>query len=192
MKIIVFDTTEGWLTLTWRIGAWLYCALGWADEYYSGPDLKEVLDRLPAADDIHEIQFWCHGWAGYIYWNKHFFNQKFFKEPLTRPGGVLWFRSCSTIAGISGRTFAQAVAEKCQCKVAAHTYLVGQWGLQSGLRVYDPQEPAWDWPLDEGIIEGPLEAPNKFKSSGFFKPRTITVLTHSIPENWGKSWLRIR
>lgn len=191
MKIILLDSTDKWLSPIWRLGAWLYCALGWADDYLAGPDLEKLFTKLPVAEDIDEIQFWCHGWAGYICWNRHFLKSDFFKRPLTRSGGLLWFRSCSTIAGVSGRNFAKDVAETCQCKVAAHTYLIGQWGMQSGLRVYDPQEPSWDWPLEEGILEGPIEAPTKFESSGFFKPSTVSALTASIPKKRGKSWLQI-
>jgi hypothetical protein len=166
----------------------LYCFVGWADSYVTADTLEKALEKLPPAEDLDEVQFWCHGWAGLIAWSDRTHTQRSFSKPLTRPGGLIWFRSCGTMAGIVGRNFVKAVAEQCQCKVAAHTHLIGQWGLQSGLRIYDPQKPAWDWPLEEGIIVGPLEGPQKLEASGPFRPSTVTALTSDIPKKIGGSF----
>lgn len=188
MKIIVYDPTDRWLSPIWKLGAMLYCFVGWADSYVTADTLEKALEKLPPAEDLDEVQFWCHGWAGLIAWSDRTHTQRSFSKPLTRPGGLIWFRSCGTMAGIVGRNFVKAVAEQCQCKVAAHTHLIGQWGLQSGLRIYDPQKPAWDWPLAEGIIVGPMEGPQKLEASGPFRPSTVTALTSDIPKKIGGSF----
>jgi len=182
MILIVYDPTDRWLSWIWRLGAWLYCLLGWADEVYTNADLDSALSEMPLSEDVEELQFWCHGSPGRIYWNGKEKTANDFKRPLVRSGGLLWFRSCGTMAGLSGRDFCDALSSRFSCRVAAHTYSIGQWGWQSGLHVHDSQRPYWNWVLEEGVRAGPIENPRKLRPSGLWEPNTVTALTPKIPE----------
>ena len=50
MKIILLDSTDKWLSPIWYVGAWLYCLLGWADEYLAGPDLEKLFFSIGGSD----------------------------------------------------------------------------------------------------------------------------------------------
>ena len=183
MKIVIYDPTDKKLSWIWKLGSWLYYMLGVVDLVIAEKTIQECFKKLPLAHEIEEIQFWCHGWPGYIVWNGEFKNASVFNTPLLKENGLLWFRSCSTMTGVPGRNFAEQVATFQNGKVAAHTFNIGNWGLQSGLRVHDPKNPKWDWPLDEGIAEGEPTKPLKLLWSGPFKPATVTALHSSIPKD---------
>lgn len=182
MIVIVYDPTDRWLSWVWRLGAWLYCVLGWADEAYADADFGTTLSLLPLSDDIEEIQFWCHGSPGRIYWNRREKISNDFKQPLVQEGGLIWFRSCGTMAGLSGRRFCDELSEKLNCRIAAHTYSIGQWGWQSGLHVHDHRKPCWNWVLEEGVRAGPIENPRELYPSSVWEPSTVTILTPRVPK----------
>lgn len=187
MRVIVYDPTDAQLSLFWKIGAWLYCFLGFADKYFTDPDFETLLTKLPDAEKIAELQFWCHGKPGLLGWAGRGIPIHFFKKPLVKEGGLMWFRACSVFSGISGRTYVGSIAAQMNCKVAAHTHKIGQGGLQSGLHVHDPKNPLWDWLLEEGILEGTPENPVEIKQSWFTHPNTVSIFTYTVPR---KFWQR--
>jgi hypothetical protein len=147
LRVIALDPTDRWLSPVWKLGAWLYCLFGLADLYVHAKTVEELVQKLPDSEKIFELQFWCHGAPGGIGWNRQFCNENslLFAKPLTIPNGLVWFRACSVVAGHPGREFVRVLGNKLQARIAAHTHIIGQWGMQSGLRVYDPQNPRMDW-----------------------------------------------
>ena len=67
---MVFDETQGALTITWRIGGPLYGALGRIEAWKGASSWEEALSwiaRFRREERIAELQFWGQGTPGCLY-----------------------------------------------------------------------------------------------------------------------------
>lgn len=184
------------LSHSWFAGGTLYRWMGELDDYHGFDTWEAALTWLAEYEPekrIEQIQFWGHGSPGAVWMrDKPLFaptpaldtvEGKLLRRIAARltPSALLWFRTCSTFAGVRGHAFAQIWSETLKCRVAGFTHVIGPW--QSGLHVAVPgQSPAW--PTSEGILEGAPEQPTKLKWSKPWCPRTVTCLTSRVPEGW--------
>ena len=93
---------------------------------------------------------------------------------------LFWVRCCSAFGAARGRTFAKALAERVEHRVAGHTYVIGV--LQSGTHSLAPGD-APTWPIEEGVIVENGE-PSRAKGSGPRQPHTIGCLRLDLPAGW--------
>lgn len=191
MKIIIYDATQkGALGLVWRVGAWLYKKLGWADEVVAIRSTFPFWSDLSYAARgrfVDEIQFWGHGEPGgaFIAGNPLCIDcTDLFYSTIAclHADSVFWFRTCSTFASADGQAFAKEWTDALGCRVAGHTYKIGFW--HSGLHTLAPgEEPDWC------EAEGTMPEPGKIHStatgrvakiSGPLEPRTRGFWARSI------------
>ena len=182
MKIIAYDATDHSAAgKTWPIGAHLYKKAGKADIAIPARTLRDVFDALPD-EKITQLEFWCHGAPGMIsFCGRRYFTGDIF-APMTFLGehysvDLIWFRSCSTFAGMAGQAFASTVSRSVPATVAGHTHKIA--GLQAGLHTLTPgQIPYWD----------PLEGATRKQTGGQWSrpwsPNVITAWCNQVPENW--------
>ncbi|MHB8876627.1 MAG: hypothetical protein ACYC8T_23270 [Myxococcaceae bacterium] len=199
LRLMVYDKTRSagrGLTLSWRVGGWLYGALDRFDGWTGAKSWDEALDwlasfRAPAR--IEEIQFWGHGNWGNVKLGGVPLDVRAL-EPSHRwhprlaairsrlvPGGAAlwWFRTCETFGRAEGQAFAASWVRFFGCRAAGHTYVIGP--LQSGLHVLAPgQTPAW--PLDEGLPHG--GAVGRARRSMPGSPNTVSFLSGKIPRGF--------
>jgi len=178
------------LVLIWRIGAWLYAALGRIDEWYGATSWSDALSWLAShrpTEPLEEIQFWGHGEAGMARIGESELDVSML-HPTHRdhralvgvrlrlkPETLWWFRTCSTYGSAEGHEFAHAFTDFLGCRTAGHTFIIGP--LQSGLHSLSPgQKPGW--PVDEGTREG------KPAWSKLGAPNTITFLGGKVPKGY--------
>jgi hypothetical protein len=182
-----FDVPLG-LTHSWIVGGKLYKLFGSIDEakgFKSWEDALAWLTLVGSDRKISEVQIWGHGSPGRSWMledgaldensptsTKYGVVMKMLKERLA-PDAHIWFRNCSVFAGVKGHFFARAWADFFQCRVSAHTHIIGFW--QAGLHTAVPGiEPHWD--LKEG--EGGRAV------SRFGSPNRITCLNNEVPRGW--------
>jgi hypothetical protein len=202
LRLLIHDRTcvgEGLrlgLSDAWKAGGTLYRGLGRLDGVRGASSWNEALGWL--ADEsqrvgrpIGEVQFWGHGRRGRAMVgdealdvrslqadSAHGAHLRALRAALA-PAGTLWFRTCETVGGAPGRTFARAFADFLGARVAGHTHVIGFW--QSGLHALLPGA-APHWPVEEGMSPaGPLA---KALDSSPLLPRTIHALQGVIPTGW--------
>jgi hypothetical protein len=159
-RVVVYDTTDKYLSPLWAFWAWVGRVLGiysFVHGFSSWEEFTSFLSKYPKGS-IFDLQIWGHGGPGTIYFNgigKSFKTDseelKVLENIIEPYSGLVWFRSCSVFKGKKGHEFAQRVSSAIQANVAAHTYIIGTWGLSSGLHVVGPGNkftPHWD--LEEG------------------------------------------
>lgn len=194
LRVMFYDKSK-WageqLTSSWFAGGLLYKAVRRLDVCVGVESWEEALEWLITympTKKISVLQFWGHGSPGKVWINNqslnlsaldegHPFYEKLqaFRARLT-DNALIWFRCCSVFAGEDGHKFAKEFSNFMDCKVAAHTFIIGPF--QSGLYTIDPgQDPYWD--KKEGFSpEGEMVW------SHFWKPRTIFCLRGTIPKGW--------
>jgi hypothetical protein len=185
------------LSHSWWVGGVLYSTLGRLDDWRGFASWGAALEWLAehrGDEPIGEIQFWGHGkWGAAkigdesldlaVLDPRHEHHDKLLaiRERL-RPRGerppLWWFRTCETFGAQCGHEFARAWAEFFGCRAAGHTYVIGPY--QSGLHTIDPGETP-RWSIDEGLIEGTVDAPRRARWSTRGEPNTITCLRGTIP-----------
>ena len=191
MRLLLFDTTDGGLSLIWRAGAWLYRALGRFDAAYGaatwGEGLRWLAGVMPDRQ-IVEIQYWGHGDTGCILMaheplsltalqSEHPFYAALcaIRKRLTGSDALWWFRTCRTFQGEAGQAFAQAWSAFFGCRTAGYTRDIGL--LQGGLHSLSPgQQPAWS--VEEGTCK------TRFPQWITWAPHTILCFRSRLPEGW--------
>lgn len=212
LRVMIYDDStleDGWdgfkedgLALSWKWGDKLYRMFGGFDVAFGAKSIDDALDylvNLGKENQISQVQFWCHGWPGRVYFGSKYLDEYslyrnrihakkilLFKDSLTS-NAVVWFRTCATFAGRPGQAFAKRFVdllntEGTQRRVAAYTHIIGP--LQSGLHSIGPnEEPSWD--ISEGLPTGEsVDNPKKIKNSGLFRPNTLTCLHGFVPKGW--------
>lgn len=198
LDIMIYDSSD-WagkeLRFSWITGGKFY-KLFRSVEHNSGFDSWiSAIDWILSVEPdkkINSIQYWGHGSPGRVwmngetlsiksYTNKsgHFEKLSKLKERLT-PESLIWFRCCNVFAGNEGKFFALTSSQFFECKIAAHTFIVGPW--QSGLHTIRPGErPSWS--ISEGL-ELQKDGTVKKLWSMPWSPNTVFCLTNKIPDNW--------
>lgn len=203
-RLMIYDDTtlddgwDGWredgLAYSWFAGGRLYRWVRWLDKVKGVGSWAEGLDWMleeGKKEKISMIQYWGHGSPGNVWIGKESFNLRTLSKKTENcmkwkelsnyltDDAVIWFRTCSTFGGPVGKVFASEFSKWVDCKVAAHTHIIGP--LQGGLHSITPDQAPY-WPDEEGfeVVDG------KKKSvwSTFGTPNTITCLRGSIPEGW--------
>ena len=180
------------LTLTWRLGGWLYRMWGRLDGVYGASSWAEALHWLAtyrSERSIAEVQFWGHGNWGCAKIAGESFDVGILsaadprKEELDQvrdryeAQGLWWFRTCETFGRPVGHEFARRFADYIGVRVAGHTYVI-HWA-QSGLHSLTPGESP-NWSVDEGVVAGR----RKGLWSTFRSPHTISCLHGQVPDGW--------
>jgi hypothetical protein len=193
--VIEHSDIELGLTTTWRLGGWMYRKLRTIDHvggFNNWPEALEWAADVEPDRPIKEIQYWGHGspgkaWMGRKTLTKNAFEPGTNRDALMRiktrltEDSLIWFRTCSMFSGDRGHDFAKVWADNMQCRIAAHTYIIGPF--QSGLHSLGPgEEPKW--PRTEGIAEGTPKRILKGRWSMPWSPNTILALQSHKPENW--------
>ena len=183
------------LTHSWIAGGLLYRVLDRFDAIRPVRTWEEALAWLSAVEPgrpIGEVQFWGHGKWGRVLVDGDPLDVtdlepdadrrgllEDIRDRLVGPEALVWFRTCETFGGEPGHAFARQWTDFLECRVASHTFIIGPY--QSGLHVLGPGESP-DWPVDEGLVEGTPEAPEKAAWSTPGKPNTIFCLTSRLPD----------
>lgn len=149
MKLIIYDETQGLLTLCWRIGAALMVMLGRADRAFGVSEWEGFFRAALDCDGtIARLEFWGHGHSGGVSINgvaladAHELG-RLKSESKMAAGALLWWRTCSAFRGAAGHQFALDCAWSLGCRVAGHTFVIWLW--QAGLHVLEPgATPGWD------------------------------------------------
>jgi hypothetical protein len=186
------------LSHVWWTGARLYRTLGRLDAHHGVSSWEEALTWLAEHEPdrpIAEIQYWGHGkWGAARIGTESFDHHALYDNaplgPLLDrvrarmlPDGrsLWWFRTCETFGARRGHCFAETLADRMQCSVAGHTFIIGHW--QSGLHTLQPGAKP-DWAEDEGLIEGTPDDPKKARWSKASLPNTVSFLTGRIPDGY--------
>jgi hypothetical protein len=194
LRVLVFDRTCPRLSLAWRAGARLYRRLGRIDVVRGVASWSDALGWLAAvAEPIHELQYWGHGKWGALLADREVLDASALqpghayrsdldaiRERLA-PDALIWLRTCETFGAQRGHDFAQRLADFTGARVAGHTHVIGFH--QSGLCGLRPgMTPHWS--VDEGIVRGTADTPERAAWSHPFRPRTITCLRGDVPADW--------
>lgn len=193
MRILIYDETDdNPVGISWDIGHILYEWGGYFDEVipaYTWREALEGLVKLGRKEKIREVQYWGHGTPGVLkiadekLMAQHFRSNgwaypllKVIRQRMRRRA-LVWFRTCSTFGGATGKHFAEMAAEAFGCRVAGFTHKIGI--RQSGLHSLKPGKDA-KWPDLEGF-KG-----KKKKPRGSYKkaPNTIWFYENTIPPGW--------
>lgn len=193
LDIMFYDNSD-WageqLRLSWVTGGQFYKMFRGIEHHAGFSSWVEALKWLCSVEPnkkINSIQFWGHGTPGRVWINGETLSarsvlassehRKFLLDLSERmdENAFVWFRSCNVFAGHEGKLFAVTMSKILNCKIAAHTYIVGPW--QSGLHTIKPDEKP-SWSVEEGI-DG-----EKFKWSMPWSPNTVFCLTNKFPEEW--------
>ena len=198
LDIMIYDSSD-WagkeLRFSWITGGKFY-KLFHSVEHNAGFDnWIDAIDWILSVEPdrkINSIQYWGHGSQGKVWMNGSNINVRSFvdsselnkklillKKRLT-PESVIWFRCCNVFAGNEGKYFSIISSQFFECKIAAHTFIVGPW--QSGLHTISPgSRPTW--PINEGL-EIQDDGTIKKLWSTPWAPNTVFCLSNKIPEDW--------
>lgn len=186
------------LSTAWGAGSVLYRGLARLDAAYGATSWDDALGWLATFEptrQIAEVQYWGHGRWGRVMVDADPFDVRALapghrlegriaalRERLVADEKALfWLRTCEAFGAQAGHDFAMRLADTLGARVAGHTFIIG--ALQSGLHGLLPGAKP-DWPLEEGIREGPPTAPVRAHDSGIFEPNTITCFAGEVPAKW--------
>jgi hypothetical protein len=194
LRVMFYDKSE-WagdkLVSSWFAGGLLYKAVRRLDVCVGVESWEEALDWLATYEPkkkISMLQFWGHGSPGAVWINgeplrnnalkvNHPYNERLLQlKDRLADDATIWFRCCSIFAGGTGHKFASKWSTFFDCRIAAHTFIIGPF--QSGLYTITPGQKPY-WPLEEGIGED-----GEMLWSHFWKPKTIFCLKATIPKDW--------
>ncbi|MFT3699410.1 MAG: hypothetical protein QM831_40050 [Kofleriaceae bacterium] len=180
MRVVVFDNVDR-LSILWRNGVRLYRRLGHIDAFLGVSNWSEAFAWLQSLDRIDELQYWGHGKWGLAYAGDDVWDASTKVELPLGPDPLIWFRTCETFGAHAGHAFARSLADQTGARVAGHTHIIGV--NQSGLHGLMPGATP-DWSVDEGLLEGTPEAPERARRSAPWRTHTITFMTPRVPEAW--------
>ena len=200
LRLMVYDRTCNGplflpgLTLTWRLGGWLYRRLGRLDACYGAASWAEALHWLATYQEgrsIQEIQFWGHGNWGCAKIASESLDVdildpddlrhdslNIIRDRLSGDDALWWFRTCETFGRPVGHVFARRFADHMGATIAGHTYVI-HWA-QSGLHSVRPGQ-APKWAADEGVRP---DGASQGMWSTFRSPHTISCLHGRVPDGW--------
>ncbi len=198
LRLMIYDATCAGrgllpgLTASWKVGGWLYGALGRFDAWRGITRWEDGLAWLATFEPgakLEEIQFWGHGHWGtaqvagealgieaLVPGHPHHAALCSIRERLSSDQAVWWFRTCETFGKAEGQRFARAWTRFFGCRAAGHTYVIGP--LQSGLHCLAPDDEP-KWPLDEGLRKAPDA--RSAERSHLGAPNTISCFHGAIP-----------
>jgi hypothetical protein len=151
-KVVIIDASpdQGALGAGWDVGSKIGLVTS-ASSYkiIRGQNWAQVVGELAEMREVDEIQFWGHGCPGTACIGRdglalgsldgqHWKNLA--AANIFRPGALVWFRSCSTFAGIEGKAFAKGFAKMFNVRVAGHTQLIS--AVHGGMVKLNPGENA--------------------------------------------------
>mgnify|MGYP001547377037 FL=1 len=198
LDIMFFDRSD-WagdqLRFSWITGGLLYRLFGGVEVtggFLNWQDALRWLAEVEPGQKINSIQFWGHGSPGRVWINNEYLSIRSLypgnphrdlllkiKSRLT-PESTIWFRCCSVFAKEEGHVFATTFSQFMNCRIAAHTHIIGPW--QSGLHSILPgRQPSWS--TQEGVGKNP-DGTTKILWSKPWSTNTIFCLTGKIPEGW--------
>ncbi len=202
LRVMIYDRTcggRGWrvgLSRAWWAGAALYSALGRLDASRGVDNWTDALKWLATVGGdtpLREVQFWGHGKWGRLMIDGASFDVTSLERGSEHaghvdriasrlsPSSLFWSRTCETFGANSGQLFARSLADRLNCRVAGHTYIIG--AIQSGLHSLNPgKSPGWR--ADEGLLSGTPATPKQAAWSMPDAPNTITFLQGRIPEGF--------
>ena len=182
-RVILYAASErGPLGWSWAAWAKVQSARGWKSiGAKSWNEVGEYFRQLALdGDKIGEVQFWGHGQpggpliAGGVM-PSHVTERL---SQVVTPESLVWFRMCSVFFGEKGREFAEVIAQRLGCRVAAHTRIIGPW--HSGLFSVGPDAIQWHKrPWETGQPDNWRD----WKSSRTAW-HTVFCTTMKIPESW--------
>lgn len=204
-RLMIYDDTtieDGWdgfgsdaLAYSWLAGGRLYRWFRWLDTVQGVTSWDEALDWLieqGKKEPISQIQFWGHGSWGRAWIGKESIGRLTIHEESSvhdkfeelknylADDALIWFRTCSTFGNERGIQFAKEFTEWMNCKIAAHTHIIGWW--QGGLHSLKPgQDPYWS--PDEGVRKLPDGKEESIWSTRK-TPNTIRCFNGHLPEGW--------
>lgn len=202
LRLLVFDCTcvgrgaRPGLSDAWRAGKVLYRGLGRIDAAFGASSWSEALGWLVREAErtgrpLGEVQYWGHGRRGRGLVDAdlldvgslragglHHDRLRALREAFAVDASGFWFRTCETLGGQIGQTFAREWADFFGHRVAGHTHVIGFW--QSGLYSLRPgAQPSWA--TSEGARGS--EAAVALDSAPTL-PHTISCLSGTIPAGW--------
>ena len=189
MRVTVFDANPGrglgqaFLKTSWLVGCWLQKLLGLVDDYYGASSWDDALAWLVGRPEpISAVQYWGHGSPGTVWLagkTMPITALSTLKPKLKDHTASVWFRCCNVFQGTRGHAFAKQALAALNCRVVAHTYIVGLW--QSGGHSVMPLNPVPNWSLEEGTkLKNPWW-PDYLRP---WLPNTVFCMTTKIPPNW--------
>ncbi len=202
LRVVIYDATDvvsasrPGLSPVWALGAKLYHRLGRSTHTVAATGLDQVLSwfsALPPHARVADVQWWSHGkWGNAQLGGQHLDERALLRgspyaagiDALVRrmaPSSLFWLRTCESFGASAGQRFARALADRMDCRVAGHTYVIGLW--QSGLHSLSPGQHA-HWSAEEGLVDGTAQQPKRARMSMPLSPHTIHCLKSSIPEGW--------
>lgn len=196
MRVIVYDHTPNhekgasnkeatgtrighwFLWLSWAVWARVLVLFGRFDACKGVSHWTEAQQWLLSQEYVEELQIWCHGSEGNIWFGEEFVTGLDISRiaKVMRPGSLLWLRACSTFGTHRGQVFAGNLAYSLGCKVAGHTRTIGL--RQSGLHSLLPGQAAY-WSVAEGV--GADDADPPFYTNG---DHSVSCFASNIPKGW--------
>ena len=152
------------LRLTWRVGHLIESRQRFTHRLYvhSWDEAMERLCAIGEREKLSELQFWGHGAPGRVLIGHHVLDANYLQssalfqrwmamEPFQlSPSPLIWFRTCETMRGDVGRSFAEQLSGLLRCRVAGYTQYIHV--LQRGLVMVSPGgEACWS---DEATAGG--------------------------------------
>jgi hypothetical protein len=202
---MIYDNTtieDGWngfgsdaLAYTWFAGGRLYRWSRWLDKCNGVTSWENGLDWLikeGRKEPISQIQYWGHGSWGKAWLGRSVISESTLNKsnkirdrleelkPLLTSNALIWFRTCSTFGNKSGQGFAKEFTNYMDCRVAAHTHMIGWW--QGGLHSLKPNQSVY-WPSKEGVSVN-SRGGEKALWSSWRTPNTITCMSGAVPKGW--------
>ena len=187
-RIVVYDANPGkgvaqwWLWLSWAVWANLLWFFGFVDYVHTTNDWREIRSLLfKWRDTPIEVQFWCHGSPGLLWWGGYKVTPKdldSLTSIVSNPRSLVWFRACSVFRGELGHAFARMMAEKWLCTIAAHTRIIGFF--QGGLHTHSRFMKDIGWSIEEGELGSGFLARNGL----LWGSNTILCMSSSFPKEW--------
>lgn len=179
-KLIIFDKSEGTLVgLSWKLGSRIFKSH--FTHTLAASSWQEVIDyfhRLPEGTRFNEVQFWGHGApgkalvggepAGDAVWLS--------MRPYLHDLSIVWLRVCSFAQGVRGSNAMCRVAGLLECRVIAHTHIIGNWASHSGTQGIRPGEVP-QWAEADGVGDD-----GKFLTSAPWLPRTVAAARMDPPD----------
>lgn len=185
-RLLIYDADEGGVGFWWKVGA---AVLGfrydtkiacktWAD------CLKQMKMLEVAGASYDSVQVWSHGYPGNVYVDGKADPEAFWRQlaKLVKPTSTVWLRVCAFFAGKEGKSEGDRIAEILRCRLLAHTYIVGNWACQSGLRAVVWPNKLAEWADDEGVVPEGVKSKYRFRTSAPWLPNTVLATRVSEPE----------